>query len=374
MRSCSGLLQPSWSGLLLTAALLGACGDDPQHGGPTDAGTQDGSQQMTDEDGGPQGDGDANPEPGSCSPKGGPKFDDLKKSGKGVDLGFEESSGFVYQGDFYFHEDTGGLKRIKAGSTTVETVTSKPGSSIIDGMLYATDADGTHLTRVPLATPDATPEVQGGTMRGFPTVVQGDSMYGFDDVRDATHDLWKQDFKTGVVTVLASVKEEFGGMDVADGYAYYTDNTFGVEQLFRVPTAGGKPERISSKNQHYFDLQTVKVIGDKVYWADGYSLHVTQIGAADPMTGTETFGGYGPGDALSSVSNGTRGASRITERGDRIYWVDDNGNFGWTSKDRKSCGVVASFSFGGGGSLVAYGGDSFYATNNFENIWRFPLE
>lgn len=369
---------------LLVATVAVGCGDDggsekdatnaqvTVDSGARDASTaKDGSAIVVEmrPDAGP-------PLPGQCTPNAGPELDDLIANKTAVKLlPFQAGrKQFTYDGDLYYVESGVGLQRIKKTSTQPETVFARAqpksfSAAIVDNYIYYVDSDTAPLARVPLNNPTATPELQVGTPRGRARIMHGDDFYGYDDVSDATHQLWKQNFKTGQVQILATVKEEFGGLDVADGFAYFTDTTFGVEQLFRVSTSGGQPQRLTDGS--FVRLQAVKVVGGNVYWADGYRLYVTEIGATDRKAGTQPFGNYSPPTGITASTNGTRDGYGLTEIGDRIYWVDDNNTVGWTSKDRATCGAVVTA--GVFEDVLGYGAGFIYTSGSREGVVRIPI-
>jgi hypothetical protein len=365
-------IHRTWNtlGLLLVAHAISGCGEDDGAKAPAkDAGEVNDAASPNDAgvDGasGDAGADAATPEPGNCAPDKGPTLDQLVQQGKAVEVKKVRllRQTFVVRDDLYFIEDGVGLSRIKGGSDQSEVLLARTGTEtlsyakVVGDTLYYQDTVGA-LARVPLATPTATPELQVGTARGYPAVIQGDALYGYDDVRADKHELWRQDFKSGVVTVIASVSEEFGGIDISGDLALFTDNTFGVETLFRVPLAGGKPVKLSPRT--HFHIQGVKVLDGAAYFADGYRLWRTDFVASDASMATQPFGLFGP---TRSFSQGTREGYGLTERGDRIYWVDDEGTVGWTSKDRATCGSLATISFpdavNGIGTSVVYASDSF---------------
>jgi hypothetical protein len=285
-------------------------------------------------------------------------------------------SSLIHEGHLYYSEDRLGVKRVPLGGGTPELIvadaTRDPRLLAFDGgFLYYKQSYEEPYARLPEADFAATPEPQGGTSLGFASVVSGGYLYGHDTQAGEPPGVWRQDFVSGEVTVLATVGEEVGGLDVADGQVYFTDNSFGVEDLFRVAITGGEVQRLS--NGSHFRVRSVRVLDGKVYWADGYGMYVTDPTATDPSTRTVRFGSYGPNP--SAIGNGTRGGGAFTLHGGRVYWVDDAGTVGWTSLDRTSCGAI--FSQGGGSrNTVLIGPDHAYVLDVGiigKGIWRTAL-
>jgi hypothetical protein len=363
----------------LSASNVG-CGDSSSPGQKADAGQDAADAGGLDHDAAGADDADASdgqiasaPEPGHCMPKAGPDLDALMASGDAVMLtGVNPllQQAFVYSDDFYFVADGIGLARVKSGSTDVEVLLSRSQSDqpayvlVADDAIYFADADADPLSRVPLSDPSGTPDVQGGTPRGRPRLIQDGTLYGVDDDGSAAMpSLWKQDFESGAVVELASAKD-LGDFDVAGGYAYFIDDY--EEELYRVPTSGGQSERLTQGD--FLEPQDVKVIGDKVYWADEHGMWVTSIDATDPKTSTEPFGEFGP-SIFNNIAGSQRGGG-FTQIGDRIYWMDDDGTVGWTSTDRKSCGSAVTLS--SFDNLDAFGGGFIYADDDF-NLYRITM-
>src|SRR5690606_32445389 len=150
-----------------------------------------------------------------------------------------------------------GLVRVpeSAGGTVEVLVPNMEEARLLgfeDGFAYFKQSYDGPYARVPTSDWSAPAEVQGGTPRGFARVVSGGYLYGHGG-DPGPNQVWRQAFADGAVDVLAEVAEDVGGLDVADGFVYFTDDSFGVENLFRVPIEGGSVEQLSRGS--HFSLQ-----------------------------------------------------------------------------------------------------------------------
>jgi hypothetical protein len=312
--------------------------------------------------------GSAPPAPGDCAPSAGPKMSRLPESAiEQVAMPQHQVHDLkVHEGQLYFIEDTIGVQRIAAAGGEPEVLVpfAAPGFFRVEGgfIYYGAQPNSTELLpifRVPLAMPDAQPEEIGATRReGLLDIADG-YIYGFDR---AARELWRQEFTSGTVEVLLAGVEDVPAADVADGVVYYANNSFGVENVFSLPVTGGTPSRLSVGS--HFALASLEVIGDHIYWADNNAMYVTDRTATDPKDSTVRLGGYGP------AAFGNRSARDFMERGDRVYWVDDEGTVGWTSADRTQCGAVITTSVA---ELLALGPDHVYVEQALHGIWRTAL-
>jgi hypothetical protein len=359
-------------GMNATGGASGAAGASGGSGGMGGSGGAGGS--IAEETGGMGGSGGMMEPagPGACSPPEGPDLDELKSTATLTQLTM--TSGIVRSaqatgGFLYVMEDGIGLQRVPEAGGTVEIIVPFEDTAyfmIAEPYIYYGEySDTTSLpeltARKSLDDLDADPEMPGAPIRGGFRDGHGEHLFGFDR---ATGELWKQEFSTGTAEVL-TMSEDISSMDVADdGFIYYTDQTFGLETLMRISVDGGAPEQLADDD--HFNASGVKVIGDSVYWCDGYRMLITPRGPAQ-MGGTQTLGGFAP--AISRFGNGTGYAGGFTEVGDRVYWIDDGSTVGWTSKDRLTCGSIVTDSF----EQFFLSDGRLYVETNFEGIWSMAL-
>lgn len=306
---------------------------------------------------------------GACSPKEGPQWSDLQPTATKL---YESDNIIDTQvvdgGKYYFFERSKGIQRMPEQGGTPELLVTVPQGVNTAGLfvlsasyLYWTQFDSTSmgptdLRRVPREQWTATPEILGAPLHAGLNTADDDALYGYDQTKN---ELWKQDFKTGAVTVLAS-NVDITAMSLVGGYVYFADNTFGGENISRVAIAGGTKERMV--NGRSSSLSGMGVFGDHIYWDSGGSIYDTTIG--DPSSAKE-IGHPGPGPFSYAT------VEQFALRGQRLYFIDDGVNVAWIGLDGSGCGSVLS------GIIVdaVFGtNDLFVSIFDFPNsLWRTPL-
>jgi hypothetical protein len=223
-----------------------------------------------------------------------------------------------------------GISRIDPGSATPTPVvahatvisSNKPGA---DGMLRVDDthlywAEADAIRRAPLATGIA--ELVASVSSVDFIGLDADNVYF--NVREA-NTISKVPLAGGKVSDIAAGLQ-LQDMKVDGGYVYFSDVSSG--RIGRVSVSGGSVEWL---HDPVLFVRGISPSGSALYWVSDNAIESTPLG--EPADAT-LLGYGGPGSVRATRIN------NMVLDNERLYWLDDGNNLGWTKIDGTQCDVI----------------------------------
>ncbi len=269
------------------------------------------------------------PSPQACTPDG-PSPDALGSALSVLYTGPRQLSALASSSSGLFVVDAkDGIFRVPAAGGALERVASAGGvSEILAADLHLYWFQNGSIWKTSLSATNATPELVGGGLQHAVSYFNFDAanLY-FADVPGHTLLRFPLD-GTPPTTIVSGVAAN--DMKLRSGLLYYADAP-GL-QVARVSILeGSSPETLTTGST--FGVGAVESDGTTLYWADGGEIRSTPIGqpaVRKPLA----RGGPGPGGSAFGL------ITRMLLIGQRLYFLDDGGNVGWTALDGSSCGLV----------------------------------
>jgi hypothetical protein len=148
---------------------------------------------------------------------------------------------------------------------------------------------------------------------------------------------------------------------VQSGFVFIADRA--SNRVQRVPITGGAT--MPASPLALSEPTALATDGSTVYWADDFELVATSMND--------------PAGRKSLAIAGTRTSGRparvlqLELAGERLYFLDDGGNFGWTALDGKTCGLIVN-----GIALTSMDidadGEAAYLLVATHELWRISLQ
>jgi len=142
-----------------------------------------------------------------------------------------------------------------------------------------------------------------------------------------TNVIYKAPLAGGAAVEISNGQVSVQDMKVHAGYVYVSD--FNSDRVVRFPVTGGEPQYVSPVG--LFQLGN-RPSEDTVYWADDGGLYSTPLATPTAQTRLSRPTNTGP-FGVARVNN-------IVLRGDRLFWLDSDGNVGWTKTDGSQCDLT----------------------------------
>ncbi|HMI93649.1 MAG TPA: hypothetical protein VK509_19885, partial [Polyangiales bacterium] len=251
-----------------------------------------------------------------------------------------------------------GVLRLPEGENELERVTTVPATEFLvaDLNVYLFHDDG--LWRVGINAVDAVPDPVATKLGHHVTLLRNDGTHLYFADRDA-RGAYRVPIAGGAVETIASVDAR--DLAVQSGFVFLADRA--SNRVQRVPISGGAT--MAASPVALSEPTAVATDGNTVYWADDFELVASS--QDDPA-------------ARKSIAiAGTRATGRparvlrLELAGERLYFLDDGGNFGWTALDGKTCGLLVS-----GIALTSMDidakGEAAYLLVATHELWRVALQ
>jgi hypothetical protein len=263
------------------------------------------------------------------------------------------------RGQLFALDAMDGVMRLPAGALDLERVTAVPATEFLvaDLNVYLFHDDA--LWRVGINAVDAIPDPVAVKLGHEVTLLRNDGMHLYFADPNA-HGLYRVPLAGGAVETLATVVEP-RDLAVQSGFVYFADGV--SERVQRVPITGGAEVSASPMALSY--ATALAIDGDDVYWADDFEILVS---SKDDPAARKSL-------AIAGTRNSGR-PGRVLQLeliGERLYFLDDGGNLGWTALDGETCALVVK-NIGIKRMDIAADGKAAYLLVASHELWRISLQ